>query len=82
MSHAIEKGVMDALNNLANLYDDRGNVEQAEKCYLLAIEKGDFIALNNLALCTKTKEMQNKQKILSPRHRGSYKSIKQFGKFV
>jgi TPR repeat protein len=46
---AIEKGVKDALNNLALLYDDQGKAEQAEKYYHLAIEKGNIKVLNNLA---------------------------------
>jgi len=46
---AIEKGVVDALYNLANLYKDQSKYTEAEKYYLLAIEKGDIDALNNLA---------------------------------
>ncbi|MBK7468007.1 MAG: tetratricopeptide repeat protein [Saprospiraceae bacterium] len=45
----MEKGVIDALNNLANSFDDQGKVEQAEKYNLLAMEKGVIDALNNLA---------------------------------
>jgi TPR repeat protein/energy-coupling factor transporter ATP-binding protein EcfA2 len=47
---AIEKGHIDALHNLALLYDNQGKLEEAEKYYLLAIEKRHIKALHNLAL--------------------------------
>jgi TPR repeat protein len=47
---AIEKGQVNALYNLANLYADKKEYKNAEKYYLKAIEKGHFEALNNLAL--------------------------------
>jgi len=46
---AIEKGEINALFNLANLYNEQGKMDVAEKYYLLAIEKGYTYALNNLA---------------------------------
>ena len=50
---AIEKGDVDALNNLAILYKDLGRHEDSEQYYLKAIEKGDVDALNNLAILYK-----------------------------
>ncbi|MBK8622697.1 MAG: tetratricopeptide repeat protein [Saprospiraceae bacterium] len=47
---AIEKGDVDALNNLALLYANQGREADAEKYYFLAIEKGSVSALYNLAL--------------------------------
>jgi len=47
---AIEKGVTDALLNLAVLYDKQEKYFEAEKYYLLAIKKGDVDAMFNLAL--------------------------------
>ncbi|MBK9634219.1 MAG: tetratricopeptide repeat protein [Bacteroidetes bacterium] len=47
---AIEKGDLDALFNLANLYKEQGKEKEAEQYYLLAIEKEDIGALVNLAL--------------------------------
>jgi len=47
---AIEKGDIDALNNLAILYDCQAKADEAEKYYLLAIDKGVMDALYNLAL--------------------------------
>jgi tetratricopeptide (TPR) repeat protein len=46
---AVEKGVVEALNNLANLYVDLNHKEEAEKYYLAAVEKGNVSALFNLA---------------------------------
>ena len=54
---AIEKGDIDALYNLASLYDDQNKLAEAESYYLRAIEKGDIDALNNLAILYKN---QNK----------------------
>jgi NACHT domain/Tetratricopeptide repeat len=56
---AIEKGYIDALNNLGLLYKNQGKEKEAEKYYLLAIEKGDIGALNNLAALYKN---QGKEK--------------------
>jgi TPR repeat protein len=47
---AIEKGDVNALNNLAVLYNNQGKTEAAEQYYLQAIEKGHVNALNNLAV--------------------------------
>jgi TPR repeat protein len=47
---AIEKGHVDALNNLAVLYSDQGKTGPAEHLYLQAIEKGQVGALYNLAI--------------------------------
>ncbi len=47
---AIEKGHLEALNNLANLYYNQGDFENAEKYYLYAINKGETKALKNIAL--------------------------------
>lgn len=46
---AIEKGVVKALFDLANLYQSQEKYTEAEKYYLLAIEKGN-IDTNNLAV--------------------------------
>jgi TPR repeat protein/DNA-binding transcriptional ArsR family regulator len=46
---AINKGHVNALNNLAVLYKNKGNNEEAEKYYLEAINKGHVSALYNLA---------------------------------
>jgi tetratricopeptide (TPR) repeat protein len=46
---AIEKGDIDALNNLGNIYHIEGKIKEAEKYYLLSIEKGYIDALYNLA---------------------------------
>src|SRR5690606_1967463 len=47
---AIEKGHVDALNNLAILYKNLNRLEEAERYYLKAIEKGHVDALNNLRI--------------------------------
>lgn len=47
---AIEKENIDALNNMAVLYENQGKYADAEKYYLRAIEKESVRALNNLAL--------------------------------
>ncbi len=44
---AIDKGQIDALNNLANLYGDLQKFSEAESFYLKAIDKGNSNALNN-----------------------------------
>jgi TPR repeat protein/Fe2+ or Zn2+ uptake regulation protein len=46
---AIDKGHVEALLNLANLYSDQQKYDQAEGYYLKAINKGHVEALNNLA---------------------------------
>ena len=56
---AIEKGNINALYNLASLYQNQGKEKEAEKYYLLAIEEGDINALNNLAVLYKN---QGKEK--------------------
>ena len=51
---AIEKGDVDAMNNLANLYTtEKDGINQAEKYYKMAIEKGCADAMYNLALLYK-----------------------------
>ncbi|TAD83347.1 MAG: hypothetical protein EAY75_14970 [Bacteroidetes bacterium] len=47
---AIEKGSLDAINNLAILYDGQRKPDLAERYYLEAIQKGDSNAINNLAI--------------------------------
>jgi TPR repeat protein/ribosomal protein S25 len=44
---AIDKGHIDALNNLANLYGDLPKFSEAESLYLKDIEKGNINAFNN-----------------------------------
>lgn len=46
---AINMGQVDALNNLALLYQETENPEQAKKFYMLAIDQGHLDALFNLA---------------------------------
>lgn len=46
---AIEKGQVNALNHLANLYREQGKNAEAESWYLQAIEKGQVKTLYNLA---------------------------------
>jgi TPR repeat protein len=50
---AIEKGEINALNNLGLLYAYQGKETDAEKYYLLAIEKGHIDASSNLGLLYK-----------------------------
>jgi TPR repeat protein len=45
---AIEKGNIAALNNLANLYTEKKEIEKAEEYYLKAIDKGSESAVNGL----------------------------------
>ena len=45
---AIEKGNVDALFNIGNLYSDQKEYDKAEKYYLKAIEKGNVDALFNI----------------------------------
>lgn len=47
---AIEKGDVDALNNLGNLYSKQQKLKDAEKYYLLAIEKENTNAFLNLSI--------------------------------
>ncbi len=55
---AIEKGDIDALNNLGTLYNDQGKQDEAERYYLLSIGQGNVNALNNLALLYKDQEKE------------------------
>ena len=47
---AIDKGDIDAMNNLGILYENEQKYEFAEKYYLMAIEKGHCNAMTNLGL--------------------------------
>ncbi len=47
---AIEKGHVNAINNLANLYIHLKRFEEAEKYFLIAIDNGEVLAFNNLAM--------------------------------
>ena len=47
---AIEKGQVEALNNLANLYQNQQQWKKAEQYYLQAIEKGHVDAMYNLVV--------------------------------
>ncbi|TAH05868.1 MAG: hypothetical protein EAZ16_01170, partial [Sphingobacteriales bacterium] len=47
---AIEKGHIEALNNLAVLYGNQGKLAEAKRYWDSAIEKGNINALNNLAI--------------------------------
>ncbi|MCC6279204.1 MAG: sel1 repeat family protein, partial [Saprospiraceae bacterium] len=46
---AIEKGHVNAFNNLGNIYQDMGKIVEAKQKYSDAIKKGNVNALNNLA---------------------------------
>lgn len=57
---AIDKGVVEAMNNLANLYNDTNRQEEAEKIYLKAIKKGHVGAMFNLAILYEDMNRQEK----------------------
>ena len=46
---AVRKNNTDALNDLAVVYMQTGNPEEAEKYFKLAIEKGKVVSMYNLA---------------------------------
>ena len=52
----IEKGDIDAICKLGNLYFINDKNDLAEKYYLMAIEKGNIDAMNNLGLLFKTQK--------------------------
>ena len=47
---AIEKGHLDAYNNLASLYLQQNKIEKSEHYYLQIVEKGEADVLNNLGV--------------------------------
>lgn len=47
---AIDKGVVDAVFNLAGIYERQGKIDLAEQYYLKAIDNGNIDAINNIAL--------------------------------
>ncbi|MBI4648936.1 MAG: SEL1-like repeat protein, partial [Bacteroidia bacterium] len=52
---ACEKGIPEAMNNLAILYQtEHKDIEKAEKYYLMAIQNGNIDAMNNLAILYQT----------------------------
>lgn len=60
---AIDKGSIEALNNLAFLYHETKRLEEAEKYCLMAVEKGNHNAIYNLAnLYSETNRFEEAEK--------------------
>lgn len=47
---AVQRGIIEAADNLANLYINQGKIDLAEEYFLKAIEKDDIDAIFNLAI--------------------------------